>query len=915
MNYIGSEWQKWDLHIHTPYTKLSDNFSSVNGEDVWKTYCDKLEKSDVEVFGITDYFCVENYFIFIDKHKGYYPQSKKVFFPNIELRLEVSVNKKAEEVNIHLLFSDKVSKSKLDSLLSKLNTNITIGGAKVTCKELCGEQQFKSAGIIYSHLQEVLKEVFGSEACYLIIAASNNAGLRADNSSPRKSVVTDEIDKVCDGFFGGIQNVEYYLRTDRYETEEISFPKPVISGSDCHSFEDVYNFLGKRFTRVDTQTGKDIIEKDITWIKGEKTFEGLRQILHEPQYRKIIVDIAPRQPIRKIEKIKFDFPEGVRIKNKSSNEYQDLCIKNLKKEIFLSPYFTCFIGGRGTGKSTIINTIAERLGTQTDFFHPSQNTLYLADNSKCDLGNTHKSYVEIEGTNDIEFVSQGRVEKLTEGKALTKLIFEERILQPNSKIQELKTSVDKHTELIDDQNKLIAELRKTQGEILERRKEKLTHESIVKSIEDPLYSEITEKIKALSERLAEFDNSKFKYTVIIERLRALIEEIQVDENRVNDYENRLKEIRSYILLIEEFLIVDNKVTVKRLLFDEAKTLREEIKRELDAEQINLKLFFEQKGTSEESIKDSQNANVSLANVVSNIKTLTEKASLIKSKLKINFDTVKDIFQLKNQSEIIIKSTVEELSAKLDRKNENVSSISYVYKFDKHAYENALFEDVKQTFHSYYIPNTSWEDIRSLLFQIQPDDSILNKPFIKYSSELKAIIDNGYDRSRNYVNVVSNIFCEILNYRIYQYLIYKHFFDVFKYVEIEGFYGSKELKSCSFGQKCTAVIVTLLMTGVKPLIIDEPEAHLDNKLIADYLVDLIKERKADRQIIFATHNANFVINGDAELIYILEVPENDDCTVLTATTIESKIHREKLLKLEGGRAAFEKREKRLLKTTF
>ena len=103
-----------------------------------------------------------------------------------------------------------------------------------------------------------------------------------------------------------------------------------------------------------------------------------------------------------------------------------------------------------------------------------------------------------------------------------------------------------------------------------------------------------------------------------------------------------------------------------------------------------------------------------------------------------------------------------------------------------------------------------------------------------------------------------------------------------------------------------------MTGVKPLIIDEPEAHLDNKLIADYLVDLIKERKADRQIIFATHNANFVINGDAELIYILEVPDEDNCTVLTATTIENRRHRDKLLKLEGGREAFEKREKRLLK---
>ena len=125
--------------------------------------------------------------------------------------------------------------------------------------------------------------------------------------------------------------------------------------------------------------------------------------------------------------------------------------------------------------------------------------------------------------------------------------------------------------------------------------------------------------------------------------------------------------------------------------------------------------------------------------------------------------------------------------------------------------------------------------------------------------------------------------------------------------LAGYYGDRELNSCSFGQRCTAIIVTMLMTGVKPLIIDEPEAHLDNKLIADYLVELLKTKKLDRQVIFATHNSNFVINGDSELIHMLDIPENSIYTKIISTSIEDVNHRDRLMKLEGGKEAFKIRE--------
>jgi len=253
----GSEWHKWDLHIHTPKTKLSDNFEQIGDENIWKTFCTKIEKSDVSVFGITDYFSVENYFTFIEKHKEYFPLSEKVFFPNVELRLEVSVNKSAEEVNIHIIFSNSatVTKDKIEEFLLKLDTNIKFNDAVISCKNLTTKSDFEKAGVKHDFIRKKLKEVFGKDECYLIIAAANNAGLRPDTSSPRKLNVSDEIDKVCDGFFGGEQNINYYLNVERYETEEKAKPKPVISACDAHSFNDIDNYLGKKSSKkINKQT-------------------------------------------------------------------------------------------------------------------------------------------------------------------------------------------------------------------------------------------------------------------------------------------------------------------------------------------------------------------------------------------------------------------------------------------------------------------------------------------------------------------------------------------------------------------------------------------------------------------------------------------------------------------------------------
>ena len=86
----------------------------------------------------------------------------------------------------------------------------------------------------------MLNETFGIEKQYLLLFPANNDGLRStDNNSPRKVQLADRIDRVCHAFFGNAANRDFFLKTDRYATGfGPSEPKPVISGSDAHSFVD-----------------------------------------------------------------------------------------------------------------------------------------------------------------------------------------------------------------------------------------------------------------------------------------------------------------------------------------------------------------------------------------------------------------------------------------------------------------------------------------------------------------------------------------------------------------------------------------------------------------------------------------------------------------------------------------------------
>ena len=121
---------------------------------------------------------------------------------------------------------------------------------------------------------------------------------------------------------------------------------------------------------------------------------------------------------------------------------------------------------------------------------------------------------------------------------------------------------------------------------------------------------------------------------------------------------------------------------------------------------------------------------------------------------------------------------------------------------------------------------------------------------------------------------------------------------------------RSIQEGSPGQKTAALLAFLLSYGEEPLILDQPEDDLDNHLIYDLIVTQLREVKRDRQIIVVTHNANIVVNGDAELVVALAVRSGETQKECKGSLQEKLVRDTICAVMEGGRKAFEDRYRRI-----
>lgn len=939
----GSEWRKWDLHLHTPNTKLSDNFNQVESEDIWKTYCSKIEESDVALFGITDYFSVDNYFTFIEKHKEYFPLSKKVFFPNVELRLEVSVNKSAEEVNIHIIFSNSelVTQVKINEFLLKLNTNIKVNDAVVPCKNLSTKSDFEKAGVKHDIIKSKLKEVFGKDECYLIIAAANNAGLRPDTASPRKLNLTDEIDKICDGFFGGEQNVNYYLNVDRYETEEKAKSKPVISGCDAHSFNDIDNYLGKRVVKKNEKTNKDEIIKNITWIKSDLTFEGLKQITYEPKAR---VKIQTFKPDNKNERHIIS-----EIQYQSSNNLFG------NQKLLLNDNLNAIIGGKSSGKSLLLHSMAksidpeqvERISKRLDFegykfegedydfivnwkngeqdilshINPDDKTKkityipqlyinYLAEKNNKEELNTLVGNILLQDEHYKSFFEQqsniiSQLSQTIENELTNFIGIRNNAVSQNKKIKEIGASkvIDKAIKQIEKQisegqklSNLSPEEIKSYNEHV-KNKEKFEKERRLLNSKTEVLNKFTQEVMQAKVNLvgiiAAENNAvkKGQLDRLLDELTIVPEDVLNIKNEVTkDFETVIANLKSRISQLE----LKNKTEVVNQEIVKVNKHLEPFQKKLAGQKELKKLTEQLEKEKQKKIQSEQLEKLFQNSVTEYYNTRTKLYELLNSR----FSTSKEIVAKINETK---KEIGEEITLEC----------SLIYKKEK----LELFEQANKT-------SIAQDNYFNTLFV----EDLVNYEKIPelFSSILKVQDEKLYLSEERIIPLRQKISIE----------------DVFKglvadYLEFDYkvTYKNDELLHMSPGKKGTVLLILFLQisSAEHPILIDQPEDNLDNRTIYDLLCTIIKEKKKERQIIIVSHNANLVVATDSENIIVAnqegQDPQKDksqyrfeyingglEYSFLKDENIKGILYQQGIKEhvcdiLEGGNEAFKQRERK------
>lgn len=382
---IGSTWRKWDLHIHTPASMCSEYGGQT--QEIWKKFFEHLEElsKDIKAIGINDYLFLDGYKEVLKYKQNGGLKNIDLILPVIEFRLKEFVgNEKLKRLNYHIIFADEsilkceqIETQFLSGFKGKASLNaevpayITWGGVitKDTLIEL-GEKiynsipddkkpqkknylelGFNNINFEISKIEELLGEK-GEPNSYLANKYFKAIGKNEWESFSWESGILDKknIINTTHFIFAASPTVELaVLAKQKLKSQDVNYR--LLHCSDAHMFP------------VFSETKRTTKEKELghcfCWIKADPTFEGLRQLLFEPEER---IRISEHNP-----ELDFDKPVFTSISVVTNTKVLNVeKSKLLFKEaiIPLNRNLVSIIGGRGQGKSMLINYIANGFGKE-----------------------------------------------------------------------------------------------------------------------------------------------------------------------------------------------------------------------------------------------------------------------------------------------------------------------------------------------------------------------------------------------------------------------------------------------------------------------------------------------------------------------------------------------------------------------
>lgn len=339
---VGSSWMRWDPHLHAPGTLRNDQF----GND-WDGYLRRIDEARPTpcALGITDYFTLRTYKEVLHRRQAGALQSVALVFPNVELRLTIET-KERQGINLHLLVSpdDPEHVVRMEEKLAQLF--FLYRGERFPCTEEGllrlgrvhrgepslaeeaalreGANQFK---VELSELAELLADSWVHENV-LVAVAGGKDGLGGIAKDASFHAQREELGRRAQIVFSGQPSDRLYWlgQHDEFSASGHSL-KPCLHGCDAHSLDTVLEPTQERRC----------------WIRGQPTFDGLRQTLVEPERRVHIGAVPPHGAFA------GDTIRALRLRNAAWAQ---------NAELLLNDGLVTIIGAKGSGKTALADLIA-----------------------------------------------------------------------------------------------------------------------------------------------------------------------------------------------------------------------------------------------------------------------------------------------------------------------------------------------------------------------------------------------------------------------------------------------------------------------------------------------------------------------------------------------------------------------------
>lgn len=858
----GSEWRRWDLHIHTPGTQKNDQFNGATSEEKWENFYNYIDAyigdgSDPQkaicVVGITDYLSIDNYKKVITDER--LPKSVKLVLPNVELRM--TPTGKDSPINIHCIFSPDIVDQLEDRFFGELKFpyhGIEYSAKKSQLEELgrnfqnnqdLDERKAFQTGIgQFVITLDMLKNVFKKnqplkENTIIVVSNRDNdgaSGLKTHteyliNEGSQLEATRHEIYRLADMIFSSnAKDRKYFLGNSGDSIEEIirlyGSLKPCIHGSDAHCNERIFEPDEQRYC----------------WIKADPTFEGLKQLLYEPQDRVKISPMIPNQ------KNHYQVIDRVEI----SNEYFS------NTPIYFNENLTCIIGGKSTGKSLLLHNMAlaldehqvkEKENVASTNVKPIQEIKVYWKDSQCSN--------DQDSRRKITYVPQSYLNKLTDQEEETTEIdelIEEIILQNDNAQNHFAKRKEKIVEL----------------------KAKITASIIeMLSINDEIVDLESRKIK-----IGDQDSVQKEITRLETTMNQLSKDFNISEGEVENYQKAvgaIQESKKYVEAIEKEKIVLENISeivgpldfsnkgISYYLGDIEKVVKE-IVSNANEQWLNERNIII--SSINRSIKDEINTQSENQVIVNTLKTKIESAKQLEELSNQVLKEKSKLFEIKGL-DVGIKNNKTRYSNEVD------SVISSFLQFKRIAEDfgnsvNQMFEsvgdDLKFQAKCVFKKDKLKEKIASIF-----DGRTMNR-FEAFrlaapteadfadTKKIRSLVDAIMVNSDGSIKLKGNIDAETA---------FRELFIDWYNIGYDVRMENDAIADMSPGNKALVLLRLLisLAENKNPILIDQPEDDLDNRSIYNELINFLKTKKLERQIIVVTHNANIVLGSDAELVLV------------------------------------------------